>query len=423
MTEKKRLLWFSDTPEHVHVGQSKVARECVQRLQAYYDVAYAGFAGDSKYVVREETDGNIVYRGSETKHEGIPVYRILRLCNDVKESLARMTMWYDVIDRFKPDIIVLSHDVFEFPRLQDMKAKYPHIKIVGYFTVDGDPIDSRWTPAFDSVDHIWTCSTYGERAIKDRLFWLDVETIPYGINHDTYTSVDTDEISKHKSGLALNTRDKFVGLYIGHNQGRKNLAAALDGWRIFQKGKSDVMFIVITHHLAQQVGLWGTMQQEYDLHSFWCPTTHVFEGVYDDNTVSAYLKAADTLVFPTVGEGWGMCLSEAMASGCVPITTNFSGHTDFCTDENSYLMKNGAHVWSNTWMSRRFIVDPQEVANTIELAYGDWKSGALKEKKLAGIETVAQYNWDTTAAMMVESLENRVLKVTKRDRMTKAYMV
>ncbi|EOY19277.1 UDP-Glycosyltransferase superfamily protein [Theobroma cacao] len=47
-------------------------------------------------------------------------------------------------------------------------------------------------------------------------------------------------------------------------------------------------------------------------------------------------KAADAFVLPSRGEGWGRPIVEAMAMSLPAITTNWSGPTEYLTEENSY---------------------------------------------------------------------------------------
>ncbi|OMP06887.1 Glycosyl transferase, family 1 [Corchorus olitorius] len=47
-------------------------------------------------------------------------------------------------------------------------------------------------------------------------------------------------------------------------------------------------------------------------------------------------KAADAFVLPSRGEGWGRPIVEAMAMSLPVITTNWSGPTEYLTDENSF---------------------------------------------------------------------------------------
>jgi len=48
--------------------------------------------------------------------------------------------------------------------------------------------------------------------------------------------------------------------------------------------------------------------------------------------------AADAFVLPTHGEGWGLPLMEAMASGLPTIATNWGGQTEFMNKDNSIVL-------------------------------------------------------------------------------------
>lgn len=58
----------------------------------------------------------------------------------------------------------------------------------------------------------------------------------------------------------------------------------------------------------------------------------------DKADMPSLYKAADAFVLPTRGEGWGLPFMEAMAMGLPTIATNFSGHLDFMSEENAFLI-------------------------------------------------------------------------------------
>jgi len=49
-------------------------------------------------------------------------------------------------------------------------------------------------------------------------------------------------------------------------------------------------------------------------------------------------RAADAFVLPTRGEGWGLPIMEAMASGLPAIVTNWGAHLDFAHENTAYLI-------------------------------------------------------------------------------------
>src|ERR1019366_4544938 len=57
------------------------------------------------------------------------------------------------------------------------------------------------------------------------------------------------------------------------------------------------------------------------------------------NLMPRLYASADCFVLPTRGEGFGLPAIEAGACGLPVITTNYSGQTDFLTNDNSYLLQ------------------------------------------------------------------------------------
>jgi len=49
-------------------------------------------------------------------------------------------------------------------------------------------------------------------------------------------------------------------------------------------------------------------------------------------------KACDAFVLPTRGEGWGLPVMEAMSMQMPVIVTNWSGPTEFATEDTAYLL-------------------------------------------------------------------------------------
>ncbi|XP_030488591.2 uncharacterized protein LOC115705396 [Cannabis sativa] len=67
----------------------------------------------------------------------------------------------------------------------------------------------------------------------------------------------------------------------------------------------------------------------------WAPI-YVIDNHIAQTDLPRLYKAADAFVLPSRGEGWGRPIVEAMAMSLPVIATNWSGPTEFLTEENSY---------------------------------------------------------------------------------------
>ncbi len=64
----------------------------------------------------------------------------------------------------------------------------------------------------------------------------------------------------------------------------------------------------------------------------------VLPGVIPDSELTALYRTADAFVFPSVKEGWGLVVLEAIASGLPVITSNQTPFTEFLSDTQALLV-------------------------------------------------------------------------------------
>lgn len=64
----------------------------------------------------------------------------------------------------------------------------------------------------------------------------------------------------------------------------------------------------------------------------------ILPGVMRDEDIPVLYRCVDAFVFPSVKEGWGLVLLEAIASGLPIITSNIPPFTEFMTDKSALLV-------------------------------------------------------------------------------------
>ena len=64
----------------------------------------------------------------------------------------------------------------------------------------------------------------------------------------------------------------------------------------------------------------------------------ILPGVLPDAELAALYRLADAFVFPSVKEGWGLVVLEAIASGLPVITSNQPPFTEFLSDQQALLV-------------------------------------------------------------------------------------
>jgi glycosyltransferase involved in cell wall biosynthesis len=121
------------------------------------------------------------------------------------------------------------------------------------------------------------------------------------------------------------------------------------------------------------------------------------------------ISRSDCCIFPSRAEGWNNEIPECMALNKPIIATNYSAHTEYCDNENSYLID----------------IDELESANDGKWFFGEGNWAKLGEKQLdqtinhmrymynnnintniPGLNTTKKYTWENTANIISETVYN-----------------
>jgi glycosyltransferase involved in cell wall biosynthesis len=131
------------------------------------------------------------------------------------------------------------------------------------------------------------------------------------------------------------------------------------------------------------------------------------ESLSVDDLVSLYHKA-HCMIYPTMGEGFGMIPFEAISTGLPTIVTNLTG----CADFAQYGIPLDAEYSKATWNDYYFSTDTGEWASPdfdqlVDLMedvvneYDEVKKSFVKSAKILHSE----WSWDATAAKILERLD------------------
>ena len=121
----------------------------------------------------------------------------------------------------------------------------------------------------------------------------------------------------------------------------------------------------------------------------------------------------DCGVFPARAEGWNLELLEMMSCGKSVITTNCTGHTEFCNQNNSMLIEvdemelaydgkffNGQGDWY--CLNDEHI---EQLAEYMKIVHKKKQNNELGENK-EGIKTAQDFTWENSAKKIVKVLED-----------------
>jgi glycosyltransferase involved in cell wall biosynthesis len=182
-------------------------------------------------------------------------------------------------------------------------------------------------------------------------------------------------------------KERYAGgkeffLYTGSIHPRKNLLNLLKAFSIFKKWQHSEMKLVLAGRAA-----WKSESFIKSLDTYKYRNDLVLTGYLPDEELARLTASAYAMVYPSVFEGFGLPVVEAMQSGVPVVTSNTSALPE--TGGNAALYANPDMV--------------DEIAGQMMLLY---KDEALRARQVAlGLEQAARYSWDESARKIWEVIK------------------
>ena len=243
-----------------------------------------------------------------------------------------------------------------------------------------------WLPlAVRRLDAIITVS---EQSRSDIIRYLptqpeDVTVIPEAASN-TYCVLDQAEVAV---ALARHGIDFPYILYVGSVEARKNLPRLLAAYAQLREWSGQWKLVIIGARKWKSNPVFDTVRQlglESHVH---------FTGYVEESDLPALYNGASLFVFPSLYEGFGLPVLEAMACGTPVVTSNTSSLPEVAGD--AALLVDPSDVAAIAWAMRRVLDDH-----------------ALSAKMRAkGLARAREFTWERTARETIAVYE-RVLGKT-----------
>lgn len=172
---------------------------------------------------------------------------------------------------------------------------------------------------------------------------------------------------KQKLGLG-----KYI-LYVGNRLQHKNLGRLIKAYAEVIHEIHGLQLVICGSRFKKRDEI-DQLKQKYDLHGL------IEVSSLSDDDLSALYTGAEAFVLPSLYEGFGLPVLEAMACNTPVIAANTSSLPEVVGDAGVYF-------------------DPYNIEEMSEQIYHVLKNGAIREKLIKqGLEQVKKFNWAKTAA-------------------------
>lgn len=315
---------------------------------------------------------------------------------------ARVFSWIDALaqgltalaDRFD---IVHTQDCISARaacRVRDERHREGHIPFHVVRTVHH--VDAFTTPALINCqiaailepDTVLVVSERWRRRLAEQ-HPVEPHLVPNGVRSERFAVPITTE-RRTELRRSIGAQDRFVFLTIGGIEPRKgseHLVAALS--RLTTEADIDrassprrPMLAVIGGHSFQDYEEYRTrVIGSFEELGLVPDVDIVLLGTLADAEVVEWLHAADAFAFPSIEEGWGLVVLEAMSAGLPVVASDIEVFHEFLTHEVDALLTEAANPDSLAAGMRRLMDEPDTRARLVH----------------NGLDLVTRYSWATTA--------------------------
>lgn len=238
----------------------------------------------------------------------------------------------------------------------------------------------RYTPKF--LSKAMTIATVSEFSKQDIIVEYKTDAakidVVYNGVKEIFKPADTEEKKATKDKY---TDGKEYFLYAGSIHPRKNLINLLKAFSVFKKRQQTSMKLVLTGRLA-----WKYEPFKESLKSYKYRNDVVMTGYVEENELTKIIGAAYGLVYPSLFEGFGVPVLEAMRCDVPVITSAGSAMQEIAADAALYADAN-----SHT-----------NIADKMMLLYKD--ENLRKELIQKGRQVSQEFTWDKTAALFWQTI-------------------
>lgn len=335
MSAKKTILLYGDSPL-ISTGFGKVSKYITEALDKDYDLTVCAinqyedikYQGNYKIYVSDNNPFNIAKMKFLVEEKD---WDIIILFND-----------WNIISQFNPDI-------------EKARKRNKDLKVIAYTPIDTEYIPSEALAPLLDYDIIVTYTNWGKDIIENAQPTLKdkVKVIGHGTDLSVFKPLSETRIRKdRKTILSLGDND-FMVLNVARNQWRKDLPRSIQVVKLFRESpifrKETKLMYFINSKVSDMGG--NLLDISYaleatDLVKFPDPNYFIETVGVTPEFLNQLYNMADVVISTSMGEGWGLPITEAMATKTPVLAPDNSSLREIIGQDEmrGYLMESGKTI-------------------------------------------------------------------------------
>jgi len=273
---------------------------------------------------------------------------------------------------------------------------------IGWPIFELDKFSKREKLHLSSVDALFVCSQWAKDVIEQNGIKVPTFVIPLGVDDSIFKCSEEERKSRPSW-----TKDTTVFINIGKWEKRKGHDILLESFCKAFNTEDDVELWMINDNPF--IGGENLTWKKRYVNSPMGRNVKFFARLDKHEHLAKIFNHVDCGVFPSLAEGWNLEIPEMMACGAHVIATDYSGHTEFLTDDNSFKLDTTGTELANDgkWFHGQgnwCTFNQDQLVEHLREVHKRKQAGTLGVNQ-AGIDTAKQLTWTNTANKITESLE------------------
>lgn len=247
-----------------------------------------------------------------------------------------------------------------------------------------------------STDKLYVCSNWAKQIVEKEMGHKDVCVIPLGVDNSIFYPSSNPK-----------TDNTYRFFNCGKIEIRKGHDILVD---IFNKAftKDDDVELWMMFYNPFFTKEENQEWIDYYKNSPMGDKIKIIPPVKIHNEVANIMRQVDCGILPSKGEGFGLENLELLACGKPIITTNYSGHTEYCTPENSYLIEIDELelAYDGKWFNKQgnwAKIDQKQIDQAVEYMRFCYKNRPANPE---GLKTAEKFTWTNSAQKIIDNLTN-----------------
>ena len=261
------------------------------------------------------------------------------------------------------------------------------------------------------VERIFCFTKSWKESITSQGITRPVDVMNHGVDSTMFRSIPK-ELARQTLGLP---KDIFLFTSLNRNIPRKRLDLLVMSFvTLIVRFPTKPIFLLLVADKGDRGGfqLFDIFARELKHHH---ATVEMFgnrlmltskDTCYRDEDINMLYNCGDVGISCAEGEGFGLCTFEQMSVGVPQIVPEINGYTEYCTSENSLLVKPSMRYYIpqvyHSVPGEAQMVDPNVVAKTMERYVFD--ESLRKQHGILGKEKASSYTWEKCVGIMIKRL-------------------